>query len=212
MATRPLFLGLASAARSGVLTLPRRTPARRCLCVSAARPASTVATSTPTSSSMVNQIPPSPAGPAQADDVNETKHSAFLGEADSNDGHEAFRDTYGRRQPALEADNAAFLGEADSDDAFEVQRAAEGDKHESMDAQNAAFLGEADSDDGFEALRAAEGDKRESLDAHNAAFLGEADSDDGFEADIEVHPEKHRHTIEDTRTSGFHGESGQHDQ
>jgi len=60
------------------------------------------------------------------------KHAAYLGEADSNDGHEAYRDAYGAPPPPLDANNSAFLGEADSDDGFESRRAAhpeEGDHH-----------------------------------------------------------------------------------
>lgn len=43
----------------------------------------------------------------------------------------------------------------------------------------------------------------------NAAFLGEADSDDGFEADIDAHPEAHRHQFSDVSASGMHGQSGE---
>lgn len=43
----------------------------------------------------------------------------------------------------------------------------------------------------------------------NAAFLGEADSDDGFEADMAVHPEAHRHELNDMAASGLHGQSGE---
>ena len=81
-----------------------------------------------------------------------------------------------------------------------------------MESHNSAFLSEADSDAAFEARRAAEGDKHEPLDGRNAAFLGEADSDDAHEVDFDINPEKHRHNIEDTATSGLHGQQGEHDQ
>ncbi|EXJ83984.1 hypothetical protein A1O3_04651 [Capronia epimyces CBS 606.96] len=213
MAARSLLLSLASASRAGLLNLPQRTLPRRHLHLSAANSAPSVANSTPGSGGQVfHQPPPASAVPGQTDDLNDSKHAAFLGEADSNDGLEAYRDSYGAPPPALDAKNAAFLGEADSDDAFEAQRAVEGDRHEPLDPKNAAFLGEADSDDAFEATKAVEGDKHEPLNAHNAAFLGEADSDDAFEADVELHPEKHRHKIEDTSPSGLHGQGGEQDQ
>jgi len=164
-----------------MLSLPTRSSLRHPLHLSTVKLA-TAATSTPTSGSrMMNQTPTSSAVPGQTEDFNDSKHSAYLGEADSNDGHEAFLDAYGPPQPALETDHAAFLGEADSDDAFEARKAVEGDTYESLDASQ-------------------------------AAYLGEADSDDGFEADVEINPEKYRHKIEDPTPSGFHGETGQHDQ
>ena len=213
MAARPLLLGLASAARSGSLSVAFRSVPRRSFQISAAKLSPSVATSMPSSGGGIpSQAPPSAAAPRQADDSNDSKHAAFLGEADSNEGHDVVREAYGKPLPALDANNAAFLGEADSDDGFEAQRATEGDKHEALDSTNAAFLGEADSDDAFEARRAAEGDKHEAMDGTNAAFLGEADSDDGFEVDKDIHPEKHDHRIQDTSSSGFHGERGEHDQ
>ena len=149
-------------------------------------------------------------------DVNEMKHAAFLGEADSNDGHETFRDAYAKRHEAMDGSNSAYLGEGDSNDAYEIQRDIDGQKLDPLDAKNAAFLGEADSDDAFEL------DVIENPEAHehrvdpeeakNAAFLGESDSADMFEADREVHPELYSHRIEDTSTSGMHGEPGQQDQ
>lgn len=80
----------------------------------------------------------------------ETTHAAYLGEADSNDGFETYRDAYAPPPPALDATNAAFLGEADSDDGFESQKEVHGQKLDSIDASQSAYLGEADSDDGFE--------------------------------------------------------------
>ncbi|EXJ65892.1 uncharacterized protein A1O5_10868 [Cladophialophora psammophila CBS 110553] len=213
MAARPLLLGLASAARSGALGLPLRNAPQRALQLSAANFRPTAATSSPSRSTPLNsQAPPPGTVPPQAEVFADNKHAAFLGEADSNEGHDAFREAHGAPQPALEADNSAFLGEADSDDHFEVRKTIEGDNSPALDAGNAAFLGEADSDDGFEAQRAAEGDKQESLDTTNAAFLGEADSDDAREADFDIHPERHRHNIEDTSTSGLHGQQGEQDQ
>lgn len=48
--------------------------------------------------------------------------------------------------------------------------------------------------------------------ARNAAFLGEADSDDGFEADVEIHPEAHKHNLSDVSVSGLHGQTGEGDE
>ena len=209
MAVRPLLFGLVSVARGGGLNLTGRTTTRRAFHPSATRGRPTVATSSPSQSTpLSSQVPQPPQTKVFAD----SQYAAFLGEADSNDGHDAYRDSHGPLLPALEAENSAFLGEADSNDAFEVRRHLEGDKHESVDSQYAAFLGEADSDDGFEARRAAEGDTHESMDASNAAFLGEADSDDAHEADFDINPERHRHIIEDATPSGFHGQHGEHDQ
>lgn len=99
---------------------------------------------------------PPPQVPASEDpDSDSARHAAFLGEADSNDAHEAHRDAYGAPPPSLDARNSAYLGEADSDDGFEVQRDAEGRPLDPVDATHSAFLGEADSDDGFEGRRAA---------------------------------------------------------
>ena len=89
----------------------------------------------------------SPSGQSQ----DGTRHAAYLGEADSNDGFEAFKDAHGDPPPALDGSNSAYLGEADSDDGFEANREIHGQKLEAIDASQAAYLGEADSDDGFEA-------------------------------------------------------------
>ncbi|KIX92426.1 uncharacterized protein Z520_11901 [Fonsecaea multimorphosa CBS 102226] len=213
MAARPLLLGLASAARSGALSLPIRAAPKRAFQLSTAKLRPTAATSSPSGSTPLNsQTPPPGTVPPQAEVFADNTHAAFLGEADSNEGHDAVREAHGAPPPPLEADNSAFLGEADSDDHFEVRKTIEGDNTPPLEANNAAFLGEADSDDGFEARRAAEGDKRESLDAKNAAFLGEADSDDAHEADFDINPDKHRHKIEDTSVSGLHGQQGEQDQ
>jgi len=214
MASRPLLLGVASAVRAGALSVSLRTVPKRPFQLSAVQTRPTTATSSPSQSTpFASQIPPSNTVPPQAEVfADNIQHAAFLGEADSNDGHDVNREIHGPLQEALDAGNAAFLGEADSNDGFEIRRHVEGDQHEPLDAQNAAFLGEADSDDGFEARRAAEGDKHESMDATNAAFLGEADSDDAHEADFDINPDKHRHNIEDTSSSGLHGQQGEHDQ
>ena len=84
----------------------------------------------------------------QIDD--DSKHAAFLGEADSNDGFETWRDAYGQPPGPIDAQNAAFLGEADSDDGFESHKDIHGHQYDPVDASQAAFLGEADSDEGFE--------------------------------------------------------------
>ncbi|KAK5045561.1 hypothetical protein LTR84_009179 [Exophiala bonariae] len=150
MAARPLLVGLASARIAILNTGLRGTVPQRTFRPSIIRRAPTVATSTPSTSNTIITPPPTSSLPPE-EVAYETKHAAFLGEADSNDGHEAFRDAYGAPLPALDAQNSAFLGEADSDDAFEAQKAADGDKHEPLDASQSAYLGEADSDDGFEA-------------------------------------------------------------
>ena len=84
---------------------------------------------------------------SQSDD---NRHSAFLGEADSNDGFEAYKDAHGEPHPPIDGTNAAYLGEADSDDGFEAHKEIHGQSLEAVDASQSAYLGEADSDDGFE--------------------------------------------------------------
>jgi len=163
--------------------------------------------------SMSTSAPPSS---QNQQDIDEMKYAAFLGEADSNDGHESFRDAHAKRHEAMDCNNSAYLGEGDSNDSYEIQRDIDGQRLVPLDAKNAAFLGEADSDDAFEL------DVIENPEAHehqvgpeeakNAAFLGESDSADAFEADREVHPELYSHRIEDASTSGMHGEPGHQDQ
>ncbi len=97
----------------------------------------------PVSPSIAQQTPG-----VQANDDN--KHAAFLGEADSDDGFESWKDAHGPPPGPIDAQNAAFLGEADSDDGFESQKDIHGQKLDPVDASQAAFLGEADSDEGFE--------------------------------------------------------------
>ena len=154
----------------------------------------------------------SPAG----QDSEDFKHAAFLGEADSNDGHESFRDAYAKPHEALDATNSAYLGEGDSNDSFEIQQDIEGRKTVPLDAKNAAFLGEADSDDAFEMdLEANPEAHRHQIDpeaAKNAAFLGEADSADAREVDRELNPGEYQHKTDDMSPSGMHGEAGSHDQ
>ncbi|KAK4944619.1 hypothetical protein LTR10_016053 [Elasticomyces elasticus] len=204
MAARLLLVRLALTTRAGRPNIPSRINFVRTLRLSAIKTAPTDVIS---SSAETNQTV------QQTHQVqiltDEARNAAFLGEADSNDGHDVYRDTYGPPPTALDAKYAAFLGEADSDDGFETRKLEEGHIHEPLDARYAAFLGEAGSDDGFEARKVEEGDKHEALDAKYAAFLGEADSDDGFEADIAANPAKYDHKIQDTSESGFHAEGGE---
>jgi hypothetical protein len=151
------------------------TSPRQLIPVAQQTPQSTIGSSIPTSTPSASSTT-SPSFPTE----DTTKHAAYLGEADSNDGHEAYRDSHGAPPPSLDATQSAYLGEADSDDGFEVHR----DAHGTV----------------------------ESVDASQAAYLGEADSDDGFESDVEIHPEKHRHRIDDASSSGSHGQPGEGDQ
>jgi len=124
-----------------------------------------------------------PVAPSIEAQTDETKHAAFLGEADSNDGFEAFRDAYGAPPPSLDTTNAAYLGEADSDDGFESQIEVQGKKLEPLDASQAAYLGEADSDDGFEAAKV-----------------------------LDPEAVEKRHRVDDPSPSGLHGQVGEQDQ
>ncbi len=211
MASRTLLLGMI---RTGVVAVPLRLAPKRTFQLSAIQSRPTTATSSPSQSTpFASQVPsPNTVSPQTEVSADRIQHASFLGEADSNDGHDTNREVDGPFHEALDAGNSAYLGEADSNDGFELRKHVEGDQHEAMDAQYAAYLGEADSDDGFEAKRAAEGDKHEAMDAVNAAFLGEADSDDAHEADFDINPDRHRHIIEDASSSGFHGQHGEHDQ
>lgn len=68
-----------------------------------------------------------PFTPARAPRVPlDSTHSAFLGEADSNDALEADRAAHPEKylHRISDASHAAFLGEADGDEADEVDRAA----------------------------------------------------------------------------------------
>ena len=102
-------------------------------------------TSSPISQSIAQSASPS----GQSED--DGRHAAYLGEADSNDGFEAFKDAHGDPPPSIDGTNAAFLGEADSDDGFEANKHIHGHKLDPVDATQSAYLGEADSDDNFEA-------------------------------------------------------------
>jgi hypothetical protein len=104
----------------------------------------------------------------------DASRSAFLGEADSDDGHESNRDIHGNPEPALDASQSAFLGESDSNDAFEGEREITGDTHEALDASQAAFLGEGDSNDAFEGEKEVQGDKHEAFDPLISGFHGES--------------------------------------
>jgi len=89
-----------------------------------------------------------PASDSPAED--HVKHAAYLGEADSNDGHEAYRDAYGVPPPPLDANNSAYLGEADSDDGFEGRRVAhpEEGEHHIEDASTSGLHGQSGEGDG----------------------------------------------------------------
>lgn len=146
MAARPLISSL-FALRSAVVAVPVRTLAAKSL----HRPISTskplYAAPQPQSNTITSSTAPSTLG-GQTDD--ESKHAAFLGEADSDDGFESWRDAHGPPPGPIDAQNAAFLGEADSDDGFESHKDIHGHQMDPVDASQAAFLGEADSDEGFE--------------------------------------------------------------
>lgn len=122
---------------------------------------------------------PTPPPDQQPDD---NRNSAYLGEADSDDGFESHKDVHGHKIEAMDGSNSAYLGEADSDDGFESHKDVHGEKLDAVDASHSAYLGEADSDDGFEG---------------------------GIESDPER--ADRRHKFEDTSGSGAHGESGHDD-
>lgn len=146
-----------------------------------ASPAPSPAGRTGTAVPPKNQVPPS-APESESSGNDSSRLAAFLGEADSNDAHEANRDAFGEPVPALDATNSAYLGEADGDDAFEAHKDAEGRKHDPVDATHSAYLGEADSDDGFEGRRAAhpeEGDHN-IQDASSSGSHGESGEGDGI--------------------------------
>lgn len=76
----------------------------------------------------------------------DTTHSAYLGEADSDDAHEADRATNPEkyRHRIDDARHAAYLGEADSDDVHEMDREAnpESYRHKIEDAGSSGMHGE----------------------------------------------------------------------
>jgi hypothetical protein len=130
------------------------------------------AASAPTGSDQrPSSTPPGQAPPPAAPEYD-TKHAAFLGEADSNDAFEANQEINPSRQEALDATHAAFLGEADSDDGFESHREAHG-RVEAVDASESAFLGEADGDDGFESHKILNPTDHGPLDPRSSAFHGQ---------------------------------------
>jgi hypothetical protein len=118
---------------------------------------------------------PSPAAPEY-----DTKHAAFLGEADSNDAFEAAQDINPSLQEALDARHAAYLGEADSDDGFESHREAYG-RLEAVDLSDSAYLGEADRDDGFESQQILNPTDHGPLDPSPSAFHGQPGEHDTYE-------------------------------
>lgn len=156
MAARPIISSL-MACRTALIASPARAltqrslvPTRRSISTSKSLFDPTTqqtesAANNPITASMAKSTSPSGQNP------DDGQNAAFLGEADSNDGFESWKDAHGPPPPALDATNAAYLGEADSDDGFETHRDAHGPKPDAVDASQAAFLGEADSDDGFEA-------------------------------------------------------------
>jgi len=219
-ALRAPILALGSAARIGAVSwrffLPANHVQKKLFHINSALMRPEPIQTSAGGNSAIGSMPMSSQTRQHQPDVDEHKHAAFLGEADSNDGHDAFREAHAKRHEAMDGTNSAYLGEGDSNDGDEILRDMDGRVLPSLDAKRAAFLGEADSDDALEM------DIIENPEAHehqvgpeeakNAAFLGEADSADMLEADREVHPERYSHRIEDTSASGMHGETGQHDQ
>jgi len=123
---------------------------------------------------------PSSQTPSPAALNYDTKHAAFLGEADSNDAFEATREINPSRPEALDTTHAAYLGEADSNDGFESHREAYG-RVEALDPSESAYLGEADRDDGFESHKILNPTDHGSLDPSPSAFHGEPGEQDTYE-------------------------------
>lgn len=172
-------------------------------------PSQPVTGDNPIAASMAQSTTPTGSNAAAEE---ETKHASFLGEADSDDAHEADRevnpDKYNHNLSDVNA--SGLHGQAgEGDELIERER-----KLEALDASQSAYLGEGDSDDAHEADREINPEKyRHNIaDASQAAYLGEADSDDAHEGDREVNPEKYRHRIDDAGASGMHGESGEGDE
>lgn len=224
MAARPLLIGLRNLTRAPPLSL-RLAP--RILTSSGAPSArlfhnttsflATQTTSLPTTpgGTLSSSSPPPPGtvpSPAAVDPNEDTKHAAFLGEADSDDAFNASHIINPPQHEALDGTNSAFLGEADSDDGYEAHSHINPKPQEALDGTNSAFLGEADSNDGYEADSHINPKPQEALDASQSAFLGEGDSDDGFEGERLKNPIGSDHNVEDPGLSGFHGETGEHDQ
>lgn len=195
MAFRHLPLRRLDLARAWLLTSSRKTPqlfhpVRTIYWTRAfsSHPIPSTSSITPTRNpaSGANPVYPRDAAPPQVPEfenleADSVRHAAFLGEADSNDAHEANRDAFAPPAPSLDASNSAYLGEADSDDDFEARRDAEDRPFDPVDVSQSAFLGEADSDDGFEGRRAAypeEGDHG-IIDASASGVHGQAGEGDG---------------------------------
>lgn len=152
MAARPLLTGLL-ALRPALAAAPIRVltvkPFQRPLATF--KPLFAEPTSAQPQSSTVNSMAQAATqASGKIEDSDDGRHSAYLGEADSDDGFESYREAHGKPPEPIDGTNAAFLGEADSDDGFESHKDVHGEKFEPVDATQAAFLGEADSDDGFE--------------------------------------------------------------
>jgi len=131
-----------------------------------------------------SSTPPSPgqAPPSVVVVEFDTKHAAFLGEADSNDAFEAAHEINPPVLVALDATHAAFLGEADSDDGFVTHREAHGSV-EALDPSESAYLGEADRDDGFEIRQILNPTDHGPLDPTLSAFHGQPGEHDAHEED-----------------------------
>lgn len=112
-----------------------------------------------------------------------------------------------------EGKHAAFLGEADSDDAFEkdFDINPEAHRHHFSNVNASGIHGQAgEGDEPIERERTPV--EHRISDSRRAAYLGEADSDDAYETERIVDPEKFRHRIDDARSSGMHGQSGESDE
>ena len=152
MATRPLVSSL-HALRPALAAAPVRALAAKSFHrpISAHKPFHASSSSSqpqnPVAASMAQSTAPSG---NNNDDDHDSKHAAFLGEADSDDGFETWKDAHGAPPGPVDAQNAAYLGEADSDDGFESHKDVHGHEVDPVDASQAAYLGEADGDEGFE--------------------------------------------------------------
>lgn len=135
------------------------------------------AASTAVGSDPRNSTPPPSQTPPPAAPEYDTKHAAYLGEADSDDAFEASKEINPSQPEALDATHAAYLGEADSDDGFESHRDAHG-RVEALDTSESAYLGEADRDDGFESQKILNPTDHGPLDPSTSAFHGQPGEQD----------------------------------
>src|SRR2546423_3692528 len=135
------------------------------------------AASTSTGPGQGQSTTPSGQTPSPAAAEYDTKHAAFLGEADSNDAFEITQEINPSKQEALDPTHAAYLGEADSDDGFESHREAHG-RVEALDSSESAYLGEADRDDGFESQKILNPIDHGPLDPSPSAFHGQPGEQD----------------------------------